>query len=61
MTYQEAVMTSKITGKCIRHEYFTSDEYFIYDNGTVRDNGGYDMTRWYKGEAWQDKGWYVEG
>ncbi|QYC52747.1 hypothetical protein [Klebsiella phage vB_KpnM_TU02] len=46
-------------GCIVKHEYFTDDEYFYMRNGAIRDENGYDMTRWYKGESWQNEHWYV--
>lgn len=43
----------------VKHVHFTDDEWFWMRNGTVRDENGYDMTRWYKGEDWQNNMWYI--
>lgn len=58
LTWKEAQQAMR-KGKRVRNVHFTSDEWFEWRDGAVRCEMGYDMTRWYRGEAWQDEGWSV--
>lgn len=58
LNWQQA-LEAMSNGCKVKHVHFTDDEYFWMRNGTVRDENGYDMTRWYKGEPWQNEHWYI--
>ena len=45
LNWQEA-LEAMSKGCIVKHEYFTDDEYFYMRNGAIRDENGYDMTRW---------------
>lgn len=59
MTFAEAKLKAKTEGVKIRHQHFTSDEFFEYKNGMLVCEMGYNVSTWYKGEEWQDGPWYV--
>lgn len=59
MTYQEARLKAKLEGVRIRNCNFTPDEWFEWRDGALRCELGYNMSTWYRGEAWQDEGWSV--
>lgn len=56
MTFDEAIEVMK-TGKRVKHEYFTSEEFFEMNNGMIFAEDGCPMTGWYTGEEWQKTGW----
>lgn len=59
MNFQEAKIKAKTEGVKIRNKHFTPEEFFEYKNGHLVCEGGYNMSRWYKGYSWQDEGWSV--
>jgi hypothetical protein len=58
LNWQEA-LEAMSKGCKVKHVHFTDDEYFLMKNNVICDENGYDMTRWYKGEPWQNEHWYV--
>lgn len=58
MTFEEAKEQMR-AGVKMTHEYFTSDEFFEIKQGVMVCEGGYDMTRWNRGEEWQQTGWRI--
>jgi hypothetical protein len=58
MNWEEA-QTAMRQGFAVRHEYFTSDEYFYMRNGHVVCEDGYPTAGWYTGEEWQKTGWSI--
>lgn len=59
MNYTQALGMMSL-GHVVKQQHFTSEEYFYMDTkGVVRDENGYDMTSWWKGEPWQDEGWSI--
>lgn len=58
LTWKEAQQAMR-EGKRVRNQYFTSDEFFEMKDGKIFCELGYDMAKWYCGEAWQDEGWSV--
>lgn len=58
MTWNEAINQMKL-GKKIRHEYFSSEEFFEMKNNKIVCEQGCDMTNWYRDEEWQKDGFYV--
>lgn len=59
MNFNTAVAHSKATGQKIRHMHFTDNEWFVWKNGCLRCEIGYDMSRWYQCEAWQEENWSI--
>lgn len=58
LTWEQAV-GAMIEGHKVRNENFTSDEFFEMKDGKIVCELGYNMAKWYRGEAWQDEGWSV--
>ncbi|UYE90597.1 hypothetical protein CPT_pKp20_062 [Klebsiella phage pKp20] len=58
LSWQEA-LEAMSKGCKVKHVHFTDDEYFLMKNKVICDENGYDMTRWYKGESWQNEHWYI--
>lgn len=58
MNWEEAKKAMR-EGKRVRHQYFTSNEWFEMVNGSIFAEDGCSMLGWYLGEAWQDEGWSV--
>lgn len=59
MTYDEAVLSMK-EGNKLTHRYFTSEEFFIWNGCNIECEGGYNMSKWYRGEEWQKDGWRIK-
>lgn len=59
MSWEEALELMR-SGKRVTHKYFTSDEYFEMQFGTVICEQGYNMTDWFKNEEWQLSGWSIK-
>lgn len=58
MTWTEAKEAMQ-NGKRVKHEYFCRDEWFEMQYGVILDEHGYNMSNWFRGEAWQEQGWFV--
>lgn len=58
LTWKEAKDAMK-EGRRVKHEYFCGGEWFEMQYGVILDEHGYNMTDWYRDEAWQDDGWSV--
>lgn len=58
MTYNEAVQSMK-EGNKVTHRHFTSDEFFKWNGHNIECENGYDMTKWYRGDEWQNNGWRI--
>lgn len=59
MSYEEALDAMR-QGNKVSHQYFTSNEHFEMVRGRVVCEDGYSMAGWYKGEDWQNIGWYIK-
>lgn len=58
MSWDEAKAAME-EGKKVRNCYFSSDEFFRMDNGSIVCENGYSMAGWYRGEEWQTMGWSI--
>lgn len=58
MNWQQA-LEAMSNGCKVKHFHFTDEEYFWMRNGIIRDEHGYNMSSWYKGEDWQNTMWYI--
>lgn len=46
-------------GYRVKNRHFSSEEWFVINDGHIVDEEGYYMDKWYKGYDWQDEGWMV--
>lgn len=46
-------------GYRVKNRHFSSEEWFVVNDGHIVDEEGYHMDGWYKGYDWQDEGWMV--
>ena len=58
LTWEQAVEAMR-NGAKVQQSCFTSDEWFEMNNGVIECENGYNMTRWNRGEEWQQSGWRV--
>jgi len=58
MSWAEAISAMR-EGKNVRNCYFSSDEFFTMDNGSIVCENGYSMAGWYRDEEWQKTGWSI--
>lgn len=58
LSWSEALEAME-SGKVVRNEYFTSEEFFEMRNGRIFAEDGCPMCGWYQGADWQQTGWSV--
>lgn len=60
MSWHEAIEAME-SGKTVRNEHFTHEEWFEMRDGRLFAEDGCPMDGWYRNEGWQNTGWSVVG
>lgn len=47
------------SGKIVRNDFFTREEFFEMRDGRIYAEDGCSMHGWYRGEDWQKTGWSI--